>query len=106
MMQHRRKLYPDNWTCIAYGVKEACGWRCEHCHIRHGSTRTSKRTGEKYRVWLHAAHRWFGDTDNPTPDLLCLCPTCHGRYDYRLRMQHLTLTLELLKHRLLLARCA
>ena len=104
MMHQRRKRYPDNWASIARGVKEAHSWRCERCHIHHGSWRRSKRTGAKYRVWLHAAHRWFGETGNPTPDLLCLCPTCHGRYDYRLRLQHLALCLERLKHRKLLAR--
>jgi predicted HNH restriction endonuclease len=54
-----------------------------------------------YTVFLHAAHVNH-DPDNPTPELICLCPTCHGRYDYRARMKRQQLNHERLKHQLLL----
>jgi hypothetical protein len=78
------------------------GWRCEYCHITHSAERISKRTGEPYPVYLHAAHRDH-DVGNLNPILLCLCPACHGRYDYRYRMRQKRLNHERLKHHLLLS---
>ena len=97
MMWARRHLYPPNWKAIARAVKEQAGWRCVRCHVRQGAWRKSKRTGRWYRVWLH-------DTLNPHPALQCLCPTCHGRYDYRQRQREARISLERLKHRSLLKR--
>lgn len=99
MMWERRAMYPPNWKELARAVKEQAGYRCERCHIRQGATRKSKRTGKRYHVWLHAAHVQLHDTRNPYPPLKCLCPTCHGRYDHRLRMREARITLEQLKHR-------
>lgn len=31
-----RDRYPPEWRSIAYGRKEAAGWRCEWCKVRHG----------------------------------------------------------------------
>ncbi len=68
MMHQRKHLYPPNWKQLARDCKEAAGWRCERCHIRHGSRRRkSKRTGLPYRTWLHAAHKHLYDTLNPRP---------------------------------------
>ena len=104
MKWERRKRYPKDWEFLAWLCKERAGWRCAFCHIKQGRKRKSKRTGERYRVYLHAAHRDH-DNDNPTPALLCLCPTCHGKYDYRHRVREKHLALERMKHqRLLLAR--
>lgn len=104
MKPERRKLYPLNWEQLARQCKESAGWKCQFCHIRHGSKRTSRRTGERYSVYLHAAHADH-DIGNPCPILICLCPTCHGTYDYRHRTREKHLALERMKHRrLLLAR--
>ncbi|GCE18679.1 hypothetical protein [Dictyobacter kobayashii] len=100
MMWIRRTLYPPNWSELSGACKVAAGWRCQRCRIRQGATRTSKRTGRPYRVWLHAAHVRLHDTRNPAPDLLCLCPTCHGRYDYQLHRREGQIRLEILKHRM------
>ncbi len=104
MMYQRKHLYPPNWKQIATACKESAGWRCQTCHIRHGAKRRSKRTGNIYRVWLHAAHVTLHDTCNPHPTLKCLCPRCHGRYDYRQRVREARLSLECLKHHVLLHR--
>ena len=103
MKRERRKRYPKNWELLAWLCKELAGWTCEFCHIKHGGKRISRRTGKRYRVYLHAAHRDH-DIDNPTPRLICLCPTCHGKYDYRYRMQQQALALERKKHQALLLR--
>ncbi len=94
--------YPANWKQLACDCKEAAGWQCQSCHIRHGAKMRSKRTGKKYPVWLHAAHVHLNDTRNPHPLLWCLCPRCHGRYDYWLRLREGVISLEQLKHRIAL----
>lgn len=102
MMIERRLQYPPNWEQLATTCKASAGWRCQSCHIRYGSRRISKRTGNPYRVWMHATHLHLHDTHNPAPPLRCLCPSCHGRYDYRLKVREIYVRLELLKHRVLL----
>ncbi len=97
----RKKNYPKNWKQQAWQCKEDAGWRCATCKIHHRAKRISKRTGKRYRVYLHAAHLDH-DVDNPTPRLRCLCPTCHGKYDYRSRMKQQRIALEQLKHQVLL----
>ena len=101
MNSERRKRYPRNWEQLARQCKEQAGKKCEHCHITQGKKRTSKRTGNRYVVFLHAAHRDH-DIGNPTPVLLCLCPTCHGTYDYRHRIRQQLINQERLKHQMLL----
>jgi hypothetical protein len=97
MNDTRRKKYPKEWEQLARQCKELAGWRCDRCKIKHGAQRISKRTGVVYTVYLHAAHVNH-DPANPTPELRCLCPTCHGRYDYRYRMRQKQLALERFKH--------
>ena len=101
MKSERRKLYPRHWEQLAIQCKEQAGWKCEFCRIRNGAERISKRTGEPYTVYLHAAHKNH-DIGNPKPKLLCLCPTCHGKYDYRHRIRQQQINQERLKHQLLL----
>ena len=102
MNSERRKLYPKNWVKLARQCKEKAGWKCEFCHITQGKKRKSKRTGKHYVVFLHAAHANH-DIDNPNPKLLCLCPTCHARMDYRHRIRQQQINQERLKHQVLLA---
>ncbi len=104
MKSERRKRYPDNWDDLSWQCKEHAGWKCEFCQVTQGRKRKSKRTGHWYRVYLHAAHRDH-DLSNPHPVLLCLCPTCHGRYDYQYRVRQQHIAVERLKHqRMLVAR--
>ncbi len=102
MKRERRKQYPTNWEELARQCKERAGKQCEFCHIRHGAQRKSRRTRKRYTVYLHAAHADH-DIGNPTPILLCLCPTCHGKYDYQHRIRQHQVALERLKHRRVLA---
>ena len=102
MKHEKRKLYPRNWERLAWQCNEQAGWKCEYCHIRHGVVRLSRRTGAEYTVYLHAAHQ-FHDIGNPDPSLLCLCPACHGTYDYQHRMRQKQFNHERLRHHLLLS---
>ena len=87
MTKDRRKYYPKDWERIADACKRAAGWKCEWCKVRHGTERISNRTGRSYRAWMHAAHVSLNDTMNPQPQLMCLCPSCHGSYDYHMRVR-------------------
>ncbi len=102
MKRGRRKRYPKNWEQLARKCKERAGWTCEFCHVKQGRKRKSKRTGQWYHVHLHAAHANH-DIGNPTPVLLCLCPTCHARMDWQHRKQEQQINHERLKHRMLLS---
>src|SRR5450432_85465 len=98
MMHVRKHLYPPNWKELSRACKERAGWRCERCKVKQKARRKSKRTGEWYRVYLHAAHVFLNDTQNPHAPLMCLCPTCHGRYDFWLRLRMTIVLLEIYKH--------
>src|SRR5437588_4180257 len=84
---YKRDRYPKNWDELSRQCKELANWRCERCNIKHGSWRQSKRTGNRYKVYLHAAHMKLHDTNNPAPELQALCPSCHGKLDFKLRMR-------------------
>ncbi len=102
MKRERRKRYPRDWEKLARQCKEKAGWKCEFCRAKENARRKSKRKGTWYRVHLHAAHRDH-DIGNPAPHLLCLCPKCHGRYDYEYRLSLQETDAERLKHRILLS---
>lgn len=102
MNPERRKLYPKDWPKLANACREQANFQCQHCHIPQGSEKVSRRTGQLYKVQLHAAHANH-DIDNPAPQLLCLCPSCHGKYDYEHLKRTDPLKSEQLKHKLLLA---
>lgn len=99
----QRKRYPTNWDVLASQCKERANWQCEHCGVAQFTSQVSKR-GVPYYVYLHAAHRRH-DTDNPQPELIALCPTCHARYDYENKQRAARVRLERIKHlRLLIER--
>lgn len=97
-----RKKYPANWPAIAAACKERAGWRCEHCSVKHRAWRKSKRTGRRYRVYLQAAHVNHLERGREDAALLCLCFTCHARYDYEHDERLKDIRLHCLKHRKLL----
>lgn len=70
-------LYPDDWSKIAYAVKEACGWQCQVCG------RQCRRPGEFNLGWeytLTVAH-WHHDYHSPTAFVVACCIRCHFRHD-------------------------
>ncbi len=60
--------------------KEQANQTCEVCGATEGEMRVSRRTGKRYILYLHAAHT-AGDPQDTSPDLICLCPSCHMRRD-------------------------
>ena len=60
--------YPDDWSAIAKRIKDAAGWRCEHCGHEHDPA-----TGHTLTV-----HHLDGDPANCADDnLVALCQKCH-----------------------------
>ena len=91
-----RKRYPPSWERLAQACKERAGWQCEHCGVEQYALVESHK-GMPYIIYLHAAHKNH-DQDNPEPELLCLCISCHARYDYRHKQREAWVRLEILKH--------
>jgi hypothetical protein len=80
--------------------KERAGWRCEKCGVKHGTIRRSLHTGRAYPVWLQAAHPNH-DPENPDPELVAVCGSCHWHY-YRRPGTRPAWLIEKLKHQKLL----
>jgi|SRR6266478_5420591 len=95
----KRKRYPKNWKQLATECKQQAGWICEHCGEAHLTRKISKRTGQEYPLYLHAAHvgRYTAN-----PKLKALCPCCHGKLDWQERKRRVRVNLERLKHRMML----
>ncbi len=96
MILSLRKQYPERWQALAAACKEKARWCCEHCGARQHEIRTSAR-GTPYFVYLHAAHKYH-DKANPSPELICLCPSCHGRFDHERRARQARVRIEMLRH--------
>jgi hypothetical protein len=100
---YQREKYPKNWPELSQACKDKAGWKCQYCGVEHRAIRISHKTGVVYPVFLHAAHKYLNDEGNPAPELLCLCPTCHGVRDALLRRSAADLRLERMKHIRLIA---
>lgn len=96
-----KKLYPPNWAEIARACKDRAGWKCEHCQIAQGETRISRR-GRPYKIWLQAAHEKHIERAQEDAGLLCLCISCHARYDYLHDQRIKDIRLHSLKHKKLI----
>jgi hypothetical protein len=75
----QRDIYPPTWEHLAQEAKERAGWMCEVCMVPHGAIVLSPRTGNPYVVYLQAAHVNH-DHDNPSPELIAVCPQHHKQY--------------------------
>lgn len=96
-----KHLYPRTWRAMARECKERAGWKCERCGVSQGIKRLSKWTGRLWPVYLQAAHVNH-DPENETPELACVCPSCHWRH-YRKPGQRPAWMIEKLKHQKLIA---
>ncbi len=101
MMKMNRRRYPANWPELALACKVQAGWKCEHCGVEQFAIRIGQKTGSPYLVYLHAAHVDH-DPRNLYPRLRALCPACHMRYDYEHKQREARITLERLRHRMML----
>src|SRR5215472_16852720 len=78
---HSRHLYPVDWPVLSRRCRERAGWQCEHCGVRQGEERISRK-GKLYKVVLQAAHLDHNDRRNPDAVLICLCFRCHWWHDF------------------------
>lgn len=77
--------YHPNYPSKSERCKELAGWACEACGVLDGSIATTmngKRQGRPHVVYLTGAHVNENDKGNPDPELMALCPRCHGLYDH------------------------
>jgi hypothetical protein len=102
MTPERREEYAGNFDIKAQECRDRAGNRCEHCGIKQFTPMVSRRN-IPYYIYLHAAHKNH-DYENEDAELICLCPTCHARYDNQWRERQKRLELEQLRHRYLLRK--
>ncbi|MDZ4877721.1 MAG: hypothetical protein CLLPBCKN_007156 [Chroococcidiopsis cubana SAG 39.79] len=75
-----RQRYPQNWNQIALSVKQAAGWRCQHCQqicLRPGEKPDSLARSEWTLITLSVHHANFTPEDNQPENLIPLCTPCH-----------------------------
>ncbi len=66
--------YTADWNTVAFEVKTAAGWRCEHCGHRHNPAAGYALT----------VHHLDGDPQNNAPEnLVPLCQRCHLHWQAR-----------------------
>lgn len=75
-----RQRYPDNWSDIALGIKEAASWRCRHCGkqcLLPGEKPKNLTKSERAIATLTVHHANFTPEDNRPENLIALCSPCH-----------------------------
>lgn len=78
-----RDRYPPDWRSIAYGRKEAAGWRCEgsprypDCRAAHGQPHPVTKSP----VVLTLAHLDHTPENMDRANLKVWCQRCHLTYD-------------------------
>ena len=75
-----RKRYPKDWHQIALNIKQAAGWRCQHCQrlcLRPGEKPLSLTRSEWTHATLSVHHSNFMPEDNTKENLIALCTPCH-----------------------------
>lgn len=78
VMPMNRALYPDDWDDIATAIKEAAGWRCEHCGKQ---CRRPDEPFDTHKRTATVAHLNHCEADCRPENLACLCAPCHLAYD-------------------------
>ena len=79
----KNSRYPDNWTDIAFTLKEKAKWRCEKCGVQcfKPSQKTPHLTrSERAKLTLVVHHSNYQPEDNREENLVCLCTACHLSY--------------------------
>lgn len=87
------KRYPKNWNSIATSVKEAVGWRCQHCQrlcLRSGEKPPDLTRSEWTKTTLSVHHANFTPEDNQPENLIVLCTPCHLALHSRARRSNVS----------------
>lgn len=75
-----RRRYPNNWSDIAFSIKEAANWCCRHCSkqcLRPGDKHQDLTKSERTIATLTVHHANFTPEDNRPENLIALCTACH-----------------------------
>jgi 5-methylcytosine-specific restriction endonuclease McrA len=75
-----RIISPRDWEQLRLDCLQKADYPCQHCGMKDGTILESQRSKRPYIVYLHTAHH-HQDMDNPIPQLLALCPSCHMKHD-------------------------
>ena len=85
-MSTNQQRYPDNWSDIAFGVKEAAGWCCQKCGMRcikPGEKTSHLSRSQRMAQTLQVHHGNYIPEDNRTENLIALCSACHLSFHVR-----------------------
>jgi 5-methylcytosine-specific restriction endonuclease McrA len=88
-----RERYPKNWNSIATSVKEAVGWRCQHCQrlcLRSGEKPPELTRSEWTKATLSVHHANFTPESNQPENLIALCTPCHLALHSRARRSNVS----------------
>jgi 5-methylcytosine-specific restriction endonuclease McrA len=80
MPRKSQQRYPQNWSDIAFEVKQSVGWRCSKCQlqcIRPGDDTSQLSRRERMALTLTVHHSNFIPEDNRRSNLRALCTACH-----------------------------
>jgi predicted HNH restriction endonuclease len=75
-----KKRYPPDWEEIALAVKQASGWRCQHCNrlcTQRGYKNSTLTRSDWGKIALCVHHANFTPEDNRPENLIALCIPCH-----------------------------
>lgn len=100
------KWYAKNWKQQSLACRTRNNWTCQHCgtyYGKNGIERVSERTGVVYIERIQACHKYH-DTLNENAELLCLCPTCHRKYDNSVEQRKLRLRYARMRAKMLLEK--
>jgi len=78
--------YSDNWTELAFAIKEQAAWKCSQCGmqcIRPGEETSKLPKSERFRRTLSVHHANRIPEDNRPENLIPLCSGCHLSYHCR-----------------------
>jgi len=84
--------YPPDWPQIRARILIRAGNKCEICGIPQYSQVLSPRTGKSYTIYLELAHLAPPIEDFRDCNLKMMCPTCHNRWDAKMRAKKRTIT--------------
>jgi len=88
-----RQRYPTDWEQIAFSVKQAALWRCQHCGqqcLRPGEKPSSTNRSEWTSAILSVHHANFTPEDNQPQNLIALCTPCHLSLHGRTKRQNVS----------------